>query len=118
MIEQPTGGLEEPKPREQVGGNQVATSGLVFKLRKPTNKFFLMHEKYRETDRADLKAIAKAFAKVWGISYENMKLKAGGASFMTDDSDYQGNATLTEYVPTWIYLRWADVYHKIEYYES
>lgn len=101
-----------------MSGNQVDNPVLVFKLRRPTNKYQLMHKKYLDSDRNDLKVIAKAFAKTFGIGYENMKLKTRGASFMTDDSDYYGHGTNTTYVETWIYLRWAKVYHKIEFYES
>lgn len=87
-----------------------------FNLRKTSNRYFLFHKDYLEIDRKDVRKIAEEFGKTFGLSYEKMKVKKGGVSYQTDDSDYYGNTTLTDYVPTWIILRWAELYHTITRY--
>ncbi len=102
------------KPDLDLWADEVSS----FKLRKVTNKYHHFHKDYADQDRADLKEIAKEFANTFGISYEKMKVKRHTCSFSIDDSDFYGNATLTTAVETWLIVKWADLYHDIEYYES
>ncbi len=88
------------------------------KLRRSTNKYFFMCKAYREQDRVDLTEVAKKFAEAFGIGYEKISVKGHHALFKTDDSDFYGNATNTTSVETWLIVKWAMKYGKVEFYDS
>jgi hypothetical protein len=103
----------------KIMSDKIEPSGGELRLRKATNKYPLLCKQYANHDREDLRVIAKRFAEVFGVSYERCSVKRNGnIVFMTDDSDYYGNGTISVMVESWVILRWAQLYESIEYYQS